>query len=61
MKYRDISRRAMLLSAAALSACSGGWPKGAVPPKTLEAAVAGSWRTAADRARDPSRHPLESL
>jgi predicted methyltransferase len=57
---RFISRRAVLLSAAALSACSAR-PKGAVSPKTLEAAVAGPWRAAADKARDPWRHPVESL
>jgi predicted methyltransferase len=56
----SISRRGMLLSAAALSACSAR-PKGAIPPKTLEAAVAGSWRAGVDRARDPWRHPVESL
>ncbi|WP_371130431.1 class I SAM-dependent methyltransferase [Phenylobacterium sp.] len=28
---------------------------------TLQAAVAGSWRSAADKARDPWRHPVESL
>ena len=55
-----VSRRAALLGAAALSACSAR-PKGASPPRTLEAAVAGSWRSAADRARDPWRHPAESL
>jgi predicted methyltransferase len=54
------SRRGVLLGAAALSACSGP-PKGATAPTTLQAAVAGSWRLPADRARDPSRHPLESL
>jgi predicted methyltransferase len=56
-----LSRRGVLLSAAALSACSGARPKGAIPPKTLEAAVAGTWRAPADRARDGWRHPLESL
>src|SRR4249920_786549 len=62
MAYPDskMSRRAVLLSAAALSACSRG-PKGAPPPKTIEAAVAGPWRAAADRARDPWRHPAQSL
>ncbi len=50
----------MLLSAAALSAC-GARPGGANGPKTLEAAVAGSWRVPADRARDAWRHPVESL
>ena len=55
-----ISRRLVLLGATALSAC-GAKPKGAVPPKTLEAAVAGAWRSPADRARDPWRHPAQSL
>src|SRR6185312_3851513 len=55
-----ISRRAVLLSSAALAACSG---KGAAPkpPATIEAAVAGAWRLPADRARDAWRHPVESL
>jgi len=62
MAHPDISRRAVLLSAAALSACSGrGAVKGETAPATLEAAVAGSWRLPADRARDPWRHPVESL
>ncbi|WP_372783924.1 class I SAM-dependent methyltransferase [Phenylobacterium sp.] len=62
MAHPYISRRAVLLSAAALSACGGaGGSKPGAPPKTLEAAVAGAWRLAADRARDPWRHPLESL
>lgn len=30
-------------------------------PNTIEAAVAGSWRLPADRARDVWRHPVESL
>jgi predicted methyltransferase len=54
------SRRGVLLGAAALSACSGR-PKGPSAPTTLQAAVAGSWRLPADRARDRWRHPLESL
>jgi len=55
-----ISRRAVLLSSAALAACSGrgDQPK---PPTTIEAAVAGAWRLPADRARDVWRHPVESL
>jgi predicted methyltransferase len=57
---RSVSRRAVLLSAAALSACHAA-PKGAARPTTLEAAVAGAWRSPADRARDRWRHPLESL
>jgi predicted methyltransferase len=55
-----LSRRGVIASALALSAC-GARPKGAVPPKTIEAAVTGSWRAATDRARDPWRHPTESL
>jgi predicted methyltransferase len=57
---RFLTRRGVIASAVALSAC-GARPSGADGPKTLEAAVAGSWRAAADRARDPWRHPLESL
>ncbi|HJV42212.1 methyltransferase, partial [Caulobacter sp.] len=30
-------------------------------PDTIEAAVAGDWRLPADRARDPWRHPVETL
>lgn len=62
MAHPDISfsRRAMLVGAMALSACSGG-PKEAGPPTTLEAAVAGPGRLPADRARDRWRHPVESL
>ena len=56
----SVSRRAVLLSAAALSAC-GVRQKVSAPPLTLEAAVAGPWRLPADRARDRWRHPLESL
>jgi predicted methyltransferase len=56
----SISRRAMLLSAAALSACGVG-SKSPTPPATIEAAVAGAWRLPADRARDPWRHPAQSL
>jgi predicted methyltransferase len=62
MTNRDIclSRRTIVLSAAALSAC-GVRPAPPAPPTSLEAAVAGSWRAPVDRARDPYRHPLESL
>lgn len=57
-----LSRRALLAGAAALAGCRGpaDAPK-AEPPRTLAAAVAGPWRSAADRARDPWRHPVESL
>ena len=60
MAQSGISRRAVLLSSAALAACGG---KGAAPkpPATIEAAVAGAWRLPADRARDPWRHPVQSL
>ena len=60
----DISRRAAILSAAALAACGRNAPaeiKGADPPKTIAAAVAGAWRAPADRARDRWRRPTESL
>jgi predicted methyltransferase len=62
MAHPDISfsRRAVLLGAAALSACAPK-PKAPTPPVTLEASVAGGWRAPADRARDRFRHPLESL
>jgi predicted methyltransferase len=62
MTYPDIgvSRRGVLAGAMALSACSAG-PKAPPPPTTIEAAVAGSWRLPADRARDRWRHPAEAL
>ena len=56
------SRRGVLLGAAALSACSRApAPADTAAPKTIEAAVAGTWRLASDRARDPFRHPAQSL
>jgi predicted methyltransferase len=57
------SRRAVLAGAAALAGCGpqAGKPPKVAPPTTLEAAVAGPWRTAADRARDRWRHPAQSL
>nr|WP_194248016.1 class I SAM-dependent methyltransferase [Caulobacter sp. RHG1] len=36
-------------------------PAEKVAPKTIAAVVAGDWRSADDRARDVSRHPVESL
>lgn len=66
----SFSRRAVLASAAALAACGPKAPveKGQAPPapkkadpRTIEGAVAGGWRLPADRARDPFRHPVESL
>lgn len=58
----QLSRRAVLIGAAALAGCGGpsGQPR-VSPPKTIAEAVAGAWRTPADRARDPWRHPVESL
>ncbi|MDB5494104.1 MAG: hypothetical protein JWP86_1441 [Phenylobacterium sp.] len=57
-----VSRRHVLLSALALSACgrapTGTRPKG---PMTFEDAVAGAWRSPADKARDRWRHPVASL
>jgi predicted methyltransferase len=57
-----LSRRALLIGATALAGCRG-QPETAKakPPKTVAEAVAGSWRSAADRARDRWRHPAESL
>lgn len=70
----DWSRRAMLAGALAgaglLAACQrkpaahGEPPPAAKAPGgvlTLEQAVAGDWRSAADKARDPFRHPVETL
>ncbi|HEV2530835.1 methyltransferase [Phenylobacterium sp.] len=57
-----LSRRSVLLATLALTACGRGAaptrPKG---PLTLADAVAGAWRTPADKARDAWRHPVESL
>lgn len=58
------TRRALLLGAAALTACRPNKPGVAAPAAlatTLEKAVAGPWRPAADRARDRWRHPVETL
>lgn len=60
----DLTRRAVLLTATALAACGRKAPpeiKAADPPKTIAAAVAGAWRSPADRSRDRWRHPAESL
>jgi predicted methyltransferase len=57
-----LTRRTLLLGAAALGGCGKlAGDKPASAPTTLQAAIAGSWRAPADRARDPWRHPLESL
>jgi predicted methyltransferase len=55
------SRRSVMLGLGALSACHPAGPPKPAPAKTIEAAVAGPWRAAADRARDPFRHPAQSL
>lgn len=69
-----LSRRWLLLGAgaavggSALSACgqkksgtNDASATSAVPSGTLEWAVAGPWRTAADRQRDKALHPVETL
>jgi len=58
----QMSRRALLAGATALAGCRGqpAAPK-ASPPRTIAEAVAGPWRSAADKARDRWRHPAESL
>jgi predicted methyltransferase len=57
-----VSRRAVLAGAAALAGCQAEPRKPKVqPPTTIAAAVAGPWRSAADRARDRFRRPAESL
>lgn len=64
----SFSRRGLMLGALALAACG---KKGEAQPKpapnkakagmTLPEAVAGEWRSPADKARDPWRHPVETL
>lgn len=61
-----LSRRGVLAGAVALSACGrkGDRPPEGVKagtPMTIEQAVGGEWRTAADKARDTWRHPAQSL
>lgn len=59
-----LSRRGMLAGTLALGACgrkTDAPATKAAPPMTLQAAVAGAWRGPADKARDPWRHPVESL
>lgn len=67
--------RRLFLAGAASAALAGCGPDKSKPPKppkpdgkpgrkgpqTIAEAVAGDWRLAADRARDPWRHPVESL
>ncbi len=59
-----LSRRGLLAGALALGACGPkgeGAPARTSRPMTIEQAVAGAWRSPADRARDPWRHPVETL
>ena len=66
---RHWSRRGVLVGAGALglSACGRkpeaekAKPAAKSGPDTIEQAVAGPWRLPADRARDPWRHPVETL
>lgn len=57
------SRRAVLAGCGALAACgkAGDKAPSAGSNLTLAQAVAGEWRAASDKARDPWRHPAESL
>jgi predicted methyltransferase len=66
----DFSRRGLLAGAGALTLTSCGRSAKIAPAAssaapgralTLEAAAAGAWRSAEDRARDRWRHPVESL
>ncbi|MDO8378231.1 MAG: methyltransferase [Phenylobacterium sp.] len=60
----SLSRRGMIASSLALAACGKKADKAPAPkagPMTVAQAVAGEWRTAADKARDPWRHPAETL
>ena len=59
MSGLPFSRRGVITGVLALGACA---PRtGVAAPKTIAGAVAGSWRAPSDRARDPFRHPRESL
>ncbi len=57
------SRRGVLLGCGALAACgkAGDKAPSGGANLTIAQAVAGEWRAASDRARDPWRHPAESL
>jgi predicted methyltransferase len=57
---RNASRAALLLMAALILARAGAAAADSVDPK-LAAAVNSDFRRAADRARDPYRHPLQTL
>ncbi|HUO21643.1 MAG TPA: methyltransferase [Caulobacteraceae bacterium] len=70
-RLSDLSRRTALLAAAAsaLAACGQGRPPSPAgasgAPETsaasLDAAIAGDWRSDADKARDRWRHPAQTL
>ncbi|MBP6877951.1 MAG: class I SAM-dependent methyltransferase [Phenylobacterium sp.] len=62
----SFSRRGALIGALALAACGKKGEAEPAPTKaarnmTLQDAVAGDWRAAADKARDAWRHPVETL
>jgi predicted methyltransferase len=60
-----VSRRNLVTgaaAAAALAGCGPGQPGAMLRrPRSIEDAVAGDWRAPQDKARDPFRHPVESL
>ncbi len=62
----SFSRRGALIGALALAACGKKGEAEPAPTKaarnmTLQDAVAGDWRPAADKSRDAWRHPVETL
>ena len=62
----SFSRRGALIGALALAACGKKGEAEPAPTKaarnmTLQDAVAGDWRSPADKARDAWRHPIETL
>jgi predicted methyltransferase len=56
-----LSRRGVIVGAAGLAACGRKTAAPATASMTLQQAVDGDWRTAVDKARDPFRHPAETL
>jgi predicted methyltransferase len=56
-----LSRRDLMLAAAAATLAGCGPAVGGRRPQTLADAVAGEWRLPEDKARDRFRHPVESL
>ena len=60
----SLSRRAMIASSLALAACgkkADAPPAAKAGPMTLDQVVGGAWRDPTDKARDPWRHPVETL